>query len=152
MIIAKVLDKDVVFKQFIYNESVMYALKCISGDSENDILNYFYDLGIKLFTDSVSKKRIPRQCQRVVNLFYKETQLQVKFEVHTGYFTNHYAWRESSNEVDMTMTLSFPSITGWISGSRIVNSTAEVGLGLSDEQAITIEKPQEKLYKCLKKK
>jgi hypothetical protein len=113
------------------------------------LVTYFYELGIKLFNDSISRKKIPQQCNRVVKTFYKNTQLQVKFEV----YARIKGWNYMTNEgpIKLRMTLNFPNDTRTISGKDIDAMFAESALGLSDEQVVTFEKPKEKLYKCLKK-
>jgi len=147
-VLAIVDDKPVVFKSFIYSESLLYALKALSGDSENDIINYFYEIGIKLFLDSISKKKRPKRTMRAIKLFYKQTNLMAKFEVHTGFYAATY----DTNIVSLTMELKFLSDMRHISGSQLLGTLTEVNLLLSDAQIVNIEKPSENVYKCMKQR
>lgn len=147
MKIAEVLDKDVVFGSFYFNKSLLYAIKTVTGDSENEILSYFYNIGIKLFEDAISKKRLPQRCDRKVKLFYKNSNFQVRFEVISTFFRSKY-----NNQIALSMYASFPQENIYISGRDFAEIIAETGLGLSDQQVVSVEKPEEKLYKCLTKK
>lgn len=145
---AKVNGKEVVLEQFRMSESLIYALKSISKDSENDIVTYFYNIGLQLFNDVISRKRLPQRCDRKVKLFYKETGIQVRFDVWSSYFASDW----DGSKVRLHMTLSSPQDMRVLTGADVANMMTEIGLGLSDNQVTTIEKPQEKTYKCLTKK
>lgn len=150
--IRKAFGREVVFEQFTLNESLIFALKSISGDTENDIISYFYDLGAKLLSDSVNRKKMPQQCNRVIKTFYKDTQLHVRFEVFARF--KHWRYESDNNSgepIKVLMELTFPNDSKYLKGSDIDSMFTETGLGLNDDQVVIINKPQEKLYKCLKK-
>jgi hypothetical protein len=148
--IQKVNGREVKFSAFTVNESIFFALKKISGDSENEIISYFYELGMQLFNDSISKRRIPNLCQRIVKVFYKDTELQVKFEVYAR--IRPWSNSNTTDPISLTMDLTCPNIKKTLSGNAINDMFSEVGLGLGDTQVIDIKKPEEKLYKCLRSK
>lgn len=150
--IAKVLDREVHLERFSINNSLIFALKSMSGDKENDIVTYFYELGIKLFNDAVSKKKVPNRVQRVIKTFYKDTQLQVKFEVSSGYLQTQGPYDTLTRHVGLHMSLTYPNDVRTLSGKDIETMFAEAGLGLGDGQVTTVNKPEEKLYRCLRKK
>jgi hypothetical protein len=151
--IAKVNDREAILKQMSVDVGLMFAIKQISGESENDIISHFYELGVKLFKDSVERKRktrkMPRTCDRTIKLLYKETKLQVKFRV--------YAWLDfagytSGDKVNIYMFLSWPLDVKIISGLDVEQMLVESGLGFSNSPLFVVEEPEQKLYKCLKSK
>lgn len=139
------LKKPVVFQSFRFNESLLYAIKTISGDSENEVFSYFYNLGDKLFKDCISRAKLPKSCNRRVKIFYKDTNIQVRFDVWSNEFESKW-----SDKVILYMSVSFPSTIKTIEGTSIENMLTETGLGLSDEQFLSLEKPSEEKYKCLR--
>ncbi len=147
--IARVNDKPVVMGQFKFNHSLVFALKSITGDSENDIIKYFYELGIQLFNDVIRRKKLPQRCDRKVKTFYKNTNMQVKLEVWSSYFNSEYEY--AKDKVTLHMALSFPNDIRVLEGNQVSDMLSETGLGLSDEQVTLVEKPEEKLYRCLRK-
>ena len=148
--IAIVKDKEVTLDEFKINNSLIFALKKLSGDSENDIIKYFYELGIPLFNDVVRRKKLPSRCDRKIKTFYKDTDVQVKFEVWSSYFDSNYEWQKG--KISLRMNISFPQDSLHIDGQKISDMLSETGLGLNDEQVTVVERPQEKLYKCLTKR
>jgi hypothetical protein len=147
MVIAKVEGKDVELGQFSFNKSILYAIKTITGDKENEILSYFYDIGIQLFQDAISRKRLPQRCDRKVKIFYKNSNFQVRFEVISNYFKSTY-----NDKVILSMYASCPQDNICIDGKDFSQAISEAGLGLSDQQVAIAYKPEEKLYRCLTKK
>jgi len=147
MKIAEVEGKNVELAQFSFNKSMLYAIKTVTGDKENEILSYFYDIGIQLFQDVISKKKLPQRCDRKVKIFYKDSNFQVRFEVISTFFRSTY-----NNKIALSMYASYPQENIRIDGKDFSQAISEVGLGLSDQQVAVASKPEEKLYRCLTKK
>jgi len=147
MKIAEVEGKDVELAQFIFNKNMLYVIKTITGDKENEILSYFYDIGIQLFQDVISRKSLPQRCDRKVKIYYKNSNFQVKFEVISSFFKSTY-----NNKITLSMYASCPQENIYINGKDFSQVISEVGLGLSDQQVTVASKPKEKLYRCLIKK
>jgi hypothetical protein len=146
--ITKVKDRPVRLNHFKVNDALLFALKTISNDSENDIITHFYEIGVKLFLDSISKKRLPQRCNRTVSVPYKETNIQVKFDVWSSYLdSDQYMTKDV---ISLSMEMKFAQEIRHISGDAIEAMLAEVGLNLSDQQVVEVKKPQTKLYRCLK--
>ena len=144
MVIATVAEKPVTFGQFKFNNSLMYAIKSVSGDSENEIVAYFYEMAIQLFNDCINRKTLPQRCNRTVKVFYKNTDFQVKFEVWTNYFKSSY-----NNTIHINMALGYPGDYTTIDGQKIDSTLFETSIGLTDEQVTVVKKPKEKTYRCL---
>lgn len=150
MEIAKVNDKPVELELFKISNSLVFALKSISGDSENEIITYFYNIGITLLNDVLSKKKLPMRCNRSVKVMYKDTNMLVRLDVWTSFFASKY---QSTNKISLYMTAN-NVVTDLmrIDKQAMSNMLAETGLGLSDNPVLEINKPDEKVYKCLQKK
>lgn len=149
MYIATVNGNDVLFKSFTLTESLLYVIKKVSNEKENDIISYFYEMGIKLFNDCISRKTLPMRCNRTVKVFYKNTDIYVKFGVYSDYFSRKTSFG-GSRETGLYMFLDHPRdsrIT--IYGKDINDSITENLLDLSDEQVLKAKKPQQKKYKCM---
>jgi hypothetical protein len=147
--ITEISGIPVKLNQFKVNDTLLFALKKLSGDSENDIITHFYEIGVKLFLDCIRRKRLPQRCNRTVSIFYKDTNLHVKFDVWSGYLHDN-VWHYKAS-IDLNMEIKFAQEIRHISGDAIEAMLAETGLNLSDEQVVEIEKPKNKLYKCLKR-
>jgi len=150
MEVAKVNNRPVIFKSLQISNSLMYAIKAISGDSENDIVTYFYNMGISLFNDVIGKRKIPMRCNRTVKILYKNTDLCVKFDVWSTYFSSkHYSY---SSEIQLTMSVAcIANDYLYINGAKMDAMLAETGLGISSVPVIEARKPEEKKYRCLEK-
>lgn len=144
--ITRVNHRDVVLESFKMNHSLMYAIKSLSGDSENQIVAYFYELGIQLFNDCISRKKLPLRCNRSIKSFYKDTKVQVKFEIWSTYFNSSY-----SRTIDLRMAINYPKQNLELSGDQVTAMLEETGLGLSDAQVTVVDKPEEKFYRCQRK-
>ena len=143
-----VLGKNVALRRFEINKHAVYAIKKITGDKENEIVSYFYEMGMKLFNDSISRKRIPQRCMRKVLVYYKDTDLQLRFDVWSDFFRSRYS---TDDNVGLNMSLTFPNDRYTLVGKNVLAMIAESGLSLDDSQIVEIAKPEEKVYKCLKK-
>lgn len=141
------LKRPVMFDHFNFNESLLYAIKTISGDSENEVFSYFYNIGDKLFKDCISRTKLPKSCNRKVEIFYKDTNILVRFDVWSTYFNSTFY---SDDKIHLFMSVNYPNNMRKISGSHIENMITETGLGLSDEQVLSLQKPSEEKYKCLR--
>lgn len=140
--------KPVKLAAFDINHSLLHVLKVLTGDKENDIVKYFYEIGMTLFIDSISRKNLPQRCNRTSMLFYKDTDIQVRFEVWSSYFRSDY----DNSKVNLFMRVQHPNTMLTIKGSNVVDMITETELSLSNHQIMNVEKPEERLYKCLKKK
>lgn len=146
--IIKVNNIPVELNFFKVNDALLFALKTISSNSENEIITYFYEIGIKLFLDSISRKKLPQRCNRTVSVPYKDTNIQVKFDVWSSYFPNNNL--VTKDHISLNMEMKFAQETRHIPGYIIEAMLAEVGLDLNDQQVVEVQKPTSKLYKCLK--
>lgn len=148
MELMKVNGKSVRFGSFRLSNNLLYILKSASKDSENDIITYFYNMGLTLFTDVTNRKKLPLRCSRVVKVFYKNTGVCVKFEVWSSYFKSNF-----SKAIEVSMSLSH-MVGDWrhINRESMDAMLSETSLGLSDEPVIRARPPQIKLYKCLEEK
>lgn len=133
--------RPVHFKTFRVNTNLLFSLKTISGDSESEIISYFYDIGLTLLKDAINRGN--SKCQRVVKINYKEHLIQVRFEV-TGFFMSHI------NNVEVNMYLNNCGECVSIGGEAIIASIVERDLGLAESNPIVVEAPPKKLFKCLK--
>ena len=149
MYIDKVNGKSVKLDALRISNSLMYVLKSLSGDSENDIVTYFYEMGISMFNDAVSKKRLPQRCTRKVKIFYKNTGVCVKFEVWSSYFNSVY---NSGRDINVHMSAGH-IVNDWVQirGDKIDNMLSETGLGLGDDLVVKANRPVEKKYRFQKK-
>lgn len=149
--LSDVLGKKVKLDEISINQSLVYAIKTLSGDSENEIIEFYYNLGVKLFIDCVSRKTIPQKCNRVVKLFYKNTSLNTRFEVRSTFFRSMYTGHDPK-EVKVYMDITFPNDKLILDGQKIIDSINDNTMGFTEDQCVNLEKPREKVYKCLTKK
>lgn len=150
MYIGSVNYKPVQLGLMKISNSLLYAVKTISGDSENEIITYFYNLGVSLFNDAISRRKLPQRCNRTVKLMYKNTSLGFKLDVWSSYF-NH-KWY-SGEKIQVNITVGH-IVSDWrqINSKDLNNMLSETGLGLNDEPVIDARKPISKTYKCLANK
>ena len=134
--------RPVNFNNFRVNTNLLFSLKMISGDSESEIIAYFYDVGLILLKDAIARGN--SKCQRVVKMNYKEFLIQVRFEVN-AYFMDFI------QKVEVNMYLNNCGETVSISGDSIISSIMERDLGIAETNPIVVEAPPVKLFKCLKK-
>ena len=148
MELMRINGKSVVFGGFRLSNNLLYILKSISRDSENDIVTYFYNMGLTLFIDVTNRKKLPLRCSRVVKVFYKNTGVCVKFEVWSSYFKSDF-----SKTIEVSMSLSH-IVGDWrhINRNNMDTMLSETSLGLSDEPVLRAKTPQMKLYKCLEER
>ena len=149
----KLKDKDMpVNLSFMrINESLLFALHQISGDSENDIMTHFYNMGLELFMDSVSRKRLPQRCYRRVKIFYKNTPILVSFTVWSSYFNIDSKLLLNDKKIDLYVEATFTSSYKRVLGDQMSDMLTEVGLGIGNTSVLSADKPSEQLYKCLRK-
>lgn len=148
MIVAKIGERDVEFHGLSLSEPLLFALKSVSKDSENEIISYYVELGLKLFRDAISRKKLPQKVNRVTNILYKDTKIISKFEVYTSYLDSEYS---ISKNIILYMKLSNVNTYIDISGSKIESMMVESGLDLNNSQVVNIEAPREKKYRCMNK-
>lgn len=147
--------RDVKFQNFSVDKSLLYVIKEVSKDTETQILSYFYDIGMKLFNDVATKSKLPQRCNRTVKVFYKDTDVFVKFDVYSSFFnkTRKYDYYSPNDNILIYMTLAYPrSAHVNISGQELENIITEKGLGLSDEEMSKADKPSQKKYRCMVEK
>jgi hypothetical protein len=131
-------------------ENLMYVLKVVSGDSDNQIISHLYNLGIEAFNDAVSKKRIPRFCNRKIKVNYKNTGVCVSLSVQSTWLKDeHY---RTGRDVDLWMDVGFDSTSRKVDAEAVSAMFAETGLGLADTPVFESRAPKEKKYRFQKQK
>lgn len=128
-----------------FNESLLYALSRVSGDSENEITTYFYNLGMTLFNDCISRKKLPKRCNRKVKIFYKDTSLFIAFTVWSDFFASRY-----SDTISIRMEVTVPQSFKRVYGRDVEDMLMETGLQIGESPIMEISAPQSEVYKCLK--
>ena len=148
--ICIVKNRPIELYSFKINSGFIFALKSITNESENDIVSYFTDLGIRILNDCFSKRYPPRRCLREVVLLYKQTNMPFRLEVWTSYLS-YDGFSSKNDPARAYISVSFPKESTTIPGKEVLDMIAERGLSLCDDQLLTATKPIEKTYRFLNK-
>jgi hypothetical protein len=151
MIITSVKGKNVALQNCQISNNLIYAIKGISKDTENEIVSYIYTIAVELLNDALNRARLPSRVNRTVTVMYKNTDLCIKIAVWSSYLDSKY--EHGSKNIGFYIQVS-PYSSDYINikPQEIDTILAENALGLSNDQVIVAQKPKLKLYKCLKKK
>lgn len=150
MRVGVVNDRNVNFTHMYLKENLMYVLKVITGESDNQIISHLYNLGIEAFNDAVSKKRIPQFCNRKIKVNYKNTGVCVSLNVQSTWLKD--SKYSGGRDVDLWMDVGFDSTTRKVDAEAVSVMFAETGLGLADTPVFESRAPIEKKYKFQKQK
>jgi hypothetical protein len=151
MIITSIKGKNIVLKNYQISNNLLYAIKSISKDTENEIISYIYSIAVELLNDVLKRAKLPSRVNRTVTVMYKNTDLCIKIATWSSYFDQKYHFgSENMGFYIQAAPYSIDYVS--IEPQQIDTILAENALGLSNDQVIVAQKPKLKLYKCLKKK
>lgn len=152
-ILTTINKRAVVLNSLTISNSLLYYIKTIFGESENEIISHMYSVGIGIFNDYVEKnknRKNDRGCGRAVNVCYKDSDISFRLAVYSGSLNSRYA---NDNPIKVSIHIGHIKADDLvIDGGDIENMLCESALNLTNDQLLVANKPKQKIYRFMKNK
>lgn len=134
--------RTVKIAKFAIDNNIAYMIQQITSESTQEILAYFHGIGTYVGEDIAKNSKAQSWIEKNVILFYKDTSIPFRLRIQSG---------RLSDNMELSVTVSFPKKETFHDVSALMSKVVEVGLGLSDEEDMPkFDKPILKAPKCLK--